>query len=80
MIYLLASTLICLIFLLLSPTKLEPDRNLTGSLIVSIAFGWLIWPIVILGWILTIKTGRGPRIRRGLRIHRLRRSWEPLGR
>ena len=74
MIYLLASTLICLIFLLLSPTKLEPDRNLTGSLIVSIAFGWLIWPVVILGWILTIKMGRGPR------IHRLRRSWEPIGR
>lgn len=74
MIYLLASTLICFVFLLLSPTKLEPDRNLTGSLIVSIAFGWLIWPVVILGWILAIKNGRGPL------IHRLRRSWEPLGR
>ncbi|MGO9436253.1 MAG: hypothetical protein ACLP00_18425 [Terracidiphilus sp.] len=74
MIYLLASTLTCFVFLLLSPTKLEPDRNLTGSLIVSVAFGWLIWPVVILGWILTIKMGRGPR------IHRLRRSWEPIGR
>jgi hypothetical protein len=74
MIYLLASTLICLIFLLLSPTKLEPDRNLTGSVVASIAFGWLIWPVVILGWILTIKRGRGPR------IHRLRGLWEAPGR
>ncbi len=74
MIYLLASTLICFIFLLLSPTKLEPDRNLTGSLIASIAFGWLIWPVVILGWILTFKRGRSPR------IHRLRGLWESAGR
>lgn len=46
-LYIAASAIVTFIALMKVPSKMGPIDNTGGSIVVSICFGWAIWPMAI---------------------------------
>jgi hypothetical protein len=51
--YFWAAAAITLAAVIGNPTRLARFDNLAGSLLMSFALGWLLWPFAIAAWIKT---------------------------